>query len=1732
MPTKDLSPHERLAMQAGAVMQLQIADASESEIRVKLKSNDIESSTSNIPATPKRYKEPSFLLEDESLDELISSTAGSAPRSSNQPTNKKEKIQKTKMAKISSAPPVPGNLLNQLKTGRPLKGVVVSCTPYAAFVSTKVFRASRGGTYTEVNGMLHKNDISQEILDSQKRKLASMGNKVKGSQPDFLEKGTQLNVYVKEVFKNSGRFTLTTDSTIVKSKVLEIKEQTKTLSKERRHNRRLRRQLESIVAGDTVSGTVLKVTREGILVSISSLGSLNVTGIISKADLPKQYEVPPDLRESFQNQLLQQDFSVGRGITCAVSKVNPTPSAENLFNVKLLFEEFSTIAPTDDFEINDIGDLDGDDDEEDDEEEEEEEEEAEEDDLTEIYNELKGEKAMLVVEDLLDWEDIQEMIEEGVLTQDVVLKSVKSVVKTLHAKNPLQTSINLTAFKKIVNILEEDLDRLLEDDDDDEEDSESGVVPGIPEKSKQITMSAAAKSPPNKKVEEVAVEEEEEEGDNDDDDVDDDSESIFEMLKNKNNKVPVDALLSWGEIKEVIDSKELTLEEFNGFVREVSNLAADSKKKPTELSKQQFMDLVDLLANKMNGDDINEEQLTEIYNDLKGKDKELSIKKFRDWDEVRDLLSENLVTEETLNATIEEVCGLKIGQVKTIDASQFISIVSEIEEAMELSVIEMLDAADEKEMEQEVEEEDEDHVLDDELLRESFEELRGKNKIVTIKAFKEMDDIKDMLESEYLTPTELDSIIDTAFGKVGTAKLVKTEVDYSKFVKMIEEIDKLAGVNDEEFEEDYEDEESGNAEIFDELKDKSGKMPLKTFFAWDSVMDILSEGLITKEKLDELIDEVCGVQGAAKKSSTKLDLEQFDALNNKLMKELDSKDDIIDVEASQVSDTTADDEADGDEFNDDEDDEETKKILAMVYDELIDKDGKLSLKSFLNWGDLKEMVEGKIITIEEVKEIVAEICGKKASNSLIITKDHDEEATEEIFNELSKDPKKEKIAMKDFLAWDEIRDLLKNDLIDMETLRILVTEVGAKMNGDLSKKQFASLLQLVDETTAAMTTDSGDEDDSKDTDALIKNYSEMEDDDEDGEDITAEVLKKRSNKQVVDEVEDEDSDDTDGEDDDEIDEETVRELYNALKGSAKSLSVKKFKEWEDVKDLVDAGLLSDSTLSLLVTEVVGKNKDISFNQFWELVKVIDQAAEISSNEKGDQGNDNDDDDDDEEGDEEEPTEEEIEQMTKEIFDSLKSKKTGKVATNTFKKWESIRSEVENGLLTDEDIDSTLEEVLGANLKSGMDYSQFKKVMDILEDIMGKSESPKSNSKDKASPVQTFSPGQGFGRPPTPPPTKGKKAAGKKMSAEDKAMSLSKDLYDSLKGKSATLKADTLRKWDELEEMVSSGSLKQSTIERALYKVTNSGQSSTLDLNQFMAFIDEIQGNVKYEEIDIDSVVEDSEGVAADQQKDTKSSNRDNSKKTVKVVEPATLTLGLQSSKNSQVLKVSSSGSISSDNDNDNDDSDGELSLEADDSDYEDPEKGVRVVNVAFAGDELDGEVLSEEDTAREIYRELKGVAPYLSLSTFLQWEDVRQMLEFGAITEDNLTQAIQSMGIQVDDDTALSFDEFFDLIQVIDHFVDSSKVPAFDLDSGSLEMPKKTKDSSKKAIVVADSDLEDDDEDEDGDDNSTYISDDEEVPQHIAKFDPMLVDEGCPPGPHNYDTEVKDDRTKWHTVKQ
>jgi hypothetical protein len=49
--------------------------------------------------------------------------------------------------------------------------------------------------------------------------------------------------------------------------------------------------LDSVNIGDTVEGFVQQVVADGVLITISSLGPLNVTGLIGKRDLPKQFEV-------------------------------------------------------------------------------------------------------------------------------------------------------------------------------------------------------------------------------------------------------------------------------------------------------------------------------------------------------------------------------------------------------------------------------------------------------------------------------------------------------------------------------------------------------------------------------------------------------------------------------------------------------------------------------------------------------------------------------------------------------------------------------------------------------------------------------------------------------------------------------------------------------------------------------------------------------------------------------------------------------------------------------------------------------------------------------------------------------------------------------------------------------------------------------------------------------------------------------------------------------------------------------------------------------------------------------------------------------------------------------------------------------------------------------------------------------------------------------------------------
>jgi hypothetical protein len=67
-------------------------------------------------------------------------------------------------------------------------------------------------------------------------------------------------------------------------------------------------------------------------------------------------------------------------------------------------------------------------------------------------------------------------------------------------------------------------------------------------------------------------------------------------------------------------------------------------------------------------------------------------------------------------------------------------------------------------------------------------------------------------------------------------------------------------------------------------------------------------------------------------------------------------------------------------------------------------------------------------------------------------------------------------------------------------------------------------------------------------------------------------------------------------------------------------------------------------------------------------------------------------------------------------------------------------------------------------------------------------------------------------------------------------------------------------------------------------------------------------------------------------------------------------------------------------------------------------------------DDDDIEELDEEEAARQIFDELKGSSDRssLPLEEFLQWEDVQELLESGALSKDNLAMAIQNAGITVE----------------------------------------------------------------------------------------------------------------------
>ena len=139
---------------------------------------------------------------------------------------------------------------------------------------------------------------------------------------------------------------------------------------------------------------------------------------------------------------------------------------------------------------------------------------------------------------------------------------------------------------------------------------------------------------------------------------------------------------------------------------------------------------------------------------------------------------------------------------------------------------------------------DADEELDEEDLKEVakelFDELRGKDKKVSVAAFMAWGDVKDMIADEVVTKEEIMEIISEAADG-------KKVLDFDQFYEVVSQLDGIAEDADEM---DDDTMKEVALELFDELRGKKKLVPVADFMAWEDVKELLADGSVTKEYLN------------------------------------------------------------------------------------------------------------------------------------------------------------------------------------------------------------------------------------------------------------------------------------------------------------------------------------------------------------------------------------------------------------------------------------------------------------------------------------------------------------------------------------------------------------------------------------------------------------------------------------------------------------------------------------------------------------------------------------------------------------------------------------------------------------------------------------------------------------------------------------------------------------------
>jgi hypothetical protein len=262
----------------------------------------------------------------------------------------------------------------------------------------------------------------------------------------------------------------------------------------------------------------------------------------------------------------------------------------------------------------------------------------------------------------------------------------------------------------------------------------------------------------------------------------------------------------------------------------------------------------------------------------------------------------------------------------------------------------------------------------------------------------------------------------------------------------------------------------------------------------------------------------------------------------------------------------------------------------------------------------------------------------------------------ELYDELR--GSKEQLSVAAMKGWEDIKDLVKDGLVSQKDVDKVIADVAGAQKQVAFEEFYAIVSRLEDMAYEAAGEEEEDADD---------------DDEEEG---------KAGEEDEYDE--DEDVDEADLRAD-------AQELFDGLRGSAKTVPVSAIATIPDVQDLLADGLLTKEELNSLVADVNGKAKTLAFNEFFRVIAAIDAIADRAD------AND----------------EETMREVAQELYDDLRGSKD-QVSLSAFKSWADVKDLLEDELITEDQFDEIITDVLGGGKQ--LNFEQFYELITRLDEL--------------------------------------------------------------------------------------------------------------------------------------------------------------------------------------------------------------------------------------------------------------------------------------------------------------------------------------------------------------------------------------------------------------------------------